>query len=667
MTRTISQEESPLHLYFGTTTPYWQLCADSNALQFASEDRSAVNVAVALQAEQASALRSMTGATSHVDMTLSLYGEPIRMHLVGRRIDKMRWAGTAADYLDTASVVRSLIAVISSSEQVVSEVNSLVVLVDSELKIRRFNRLCEELTGLTEAEVLGRDVHDGFIAESDVDAARINMKAFFATGHSFEAERPCIGKNGMRQILWRNKMVRSGSGPSEWYLVCSGTDVTEERRAQARLVDLANNDALTRLPNRHAVQELITRMVGSGDPFGIMFIDLDNFKNVNDHYGHLVGDSLIQSSAIAIKACLGEGDVLARLGGDEFLAVVKEPASRNLEDAAQRIMSRMKTSFNLERCEVYSSCSIGIAMYPQHGTTHEELVRNADTALYVAKSKGRHTYRTFEAEMNRKVAERVWLDTNLRKALEEDQFELFYQPKVNLRTGMMAGVEALVRWNSPERGLIMPADFIPYAEESGIIVELGKWVMEEAARQTGRWKKRGLEIPIAINLSARQLRSATLVEDFTAAVLRADIEPSMLGLELTESCMADDEALAHRVMREFRDLGVTMYLDDFGTGYSSISQLSRMPMDVLKLDRTFINSIHTDLRARALVRSMVAVAQELKLKVVAEGVETRQQAEFLRELNVEFAQGYLFAYPMSAKGVEAWMAPAASAPLRVVA
>jgi cyclic di-GMP phosphodiesterase Gmr len=608
----------------------------------------------------------MTSATSHLDMTLSLYGAPIRMHLVGRRIDKMRWAGTAADYLDTASVVRSLIAVISSSEQVVSEVNSLVVLVDSELKIRRFNRLCEELTGLAEAEVLGRDVHDGFIAESDVDEARKNMKAFFATGHSFEAERPCIGKDGMRQVLWRNKMVRSGSGPSEWYLVCSGTDVTEERRAQARLVDLANNDALTRLPNRHAVQEMITRMVGDDDAFGIMFIDLDNFKNVNDHYGHLVGDSLIQSTAVAIKACLGEGDVLARLGGDEFLAIIRQPTSREVEDAAQRIMLRMKTSFKLERCEVYSSCSIGIAMYPQHGTTHEELVRNADTALYVAKSKGRHTYQTFEAKMNRNVGEQVWLDTNLRKALEEDQFELFYQPKVNLQTGMMAGVEALVRWNSPERGLVMPADFIPYAEESGIIIELGKWVMEEAARQAARWKKRGLDIPIAINLSARQLRSATLVADFTAAILCAGIEPNMLGLELTESCMADDEAFAHSLMREFRDLGVKMYLDDFGTGYSSLSQLSRMPMDVLKLDRTFINSIHTDIRARALVRSMVAVAQELKLEVVAEGVETRQQAEFLRELNVEFAQGYLFAYPMPAKGVETWLAPTAS-PLRVVA
>ena len=661
MTNPLAPEESRLYLHFGTTMPFWQLHADSNALQFSSEERGSVNLAVALRPEQAAAVRAMTSATSHLEMALTLYGKPVQMHLIGRRTDNMRWAGTAADHQDTASVARSLIAAIGSSEQIVSEVNSLVVLVDQDLKIRRFNRRCEELTGLKEADVLGRDVHDGFIAETDREAARVNMKAFFATGNSFEVERPCIGKNGVRQILWRNKMVRSGSGPAEWYLVCSGTDVTEERRAQARLLDLANTDGLTGLPNRHAVQELITGMVASDTAsFGIMFIDLDNFKKVNDHYGHLVGDSLIQATAVAIKACLRDEDILARLGGDEFLAVVQAASLPAVEAAAERIIQRMQTSFKLERCEVYSSCSIGIAMYPQHGATHEELVRSADTALYVSKDAGRHTYRAFDAEMNRRVGEYVWLDTNLRKAIEEEQFALYYQPKVNLQTGKLAGVEALVRWNSPERGLLMPMEFIPYAEESGLVFELGKWVMEEAARQVARWKKRGFDIPIALNLSARQLRSATLVEDFTRAALAAGIEPEMLGLELTESCLAENETHAHEIIRDFRELGAKIYLDDFGTGYSSLSQLSRMPMDAIKLDRTFINSVHRDVKARALVRSMVAVAQELKLEIVAEGVETSQQADFLRELNVEIAQGYLFAKPMPAQDVEAWMAPAIS-------
>jgi cyclic di-GMP phosphodiesterase Gmr len=284
----------------------------------------------------------------------------------------------------------------------------------------------------------------------------------------------------------------------------------------------------------------------------------------------------------------------------------------------------------------------------------EQLVRSADMAMYAAKDDGRNTYRFFSQEMDLKVSEYVWLDTNLRKALDEGQFELYYQPKQSLTTGRVESVEALIRWNSPERGMIAPNHFIPYAEESGLINPIGKWVMETAARQAAQWRQKDIPLRIAINLSARQFQHLTLLDDFKMALLAADVYPSALDLELTESCLIEDEALALKLISQFKEMGAEVHLDDFGTGYSSLSQLSRLPLDVLKLDRSFIHSIHNDIRAQRLLRSMVAVAQELQLKIVAEGVETQDQAEFLRSIGVELAQGFLFAKPMPANEMEQW-------------
>jgi cyclic di-GMP phosphodiesterase Gmr len=463
--------------------------------------------------------------------------------------------------------------------------------------------------------------------------------------------------------------MRSGSGVAETYLVCSGTDVTEEQQAKARLVELANNDVLTGLPNRHSIEATINEALSATDasPFGLIFLDLDNFKNVNDHYGHMTGDVLIKLVAVAIGEVVGQADVVARLGGDEFLIKVSSGHRHEVEAVAQRILDRMASPFSLTRAEVHTGCSLGIAMYPEHGMSLEELVRSADTAMYVAKEEGRQTFRVFTPEMNNKVRDFMWLDTNMRRAFEENQFELYYQPKVSLATGRIESVEALVRWNHPERGVVSPAAFIPFAEESGLIVPLGKWVMNAAAKQAGAWKKQDLDIRVAINLSARQLRSPSIIEDFTHAILSNDASPSLVDLELTESCLVEDEKLAHRLIRMFRELGAQVHLDDFGTGYSSLSQLARLPLDVLKLDGSFIQSIHTDAKAQALVRSMVAVGHELNLRIVAECVETEEQAEFLRKIGVDYAQGYLFGKPMRASDFQAWMPSSKNKVLRLVA
>lgn len=654
--------------HFGTTSPCWKLSSDSDALGLSGE-KDTVTVAVELTPAQASEVRAMTGVTSSLVLSIAIFGNVVRLHLVGRKIDTLIWGGTAAHYGDTVTVAKDLESSLTFAEQVVSEVNSLVIILDSAGKIKRFNRLCEEFAGVLEVDVLGKNALDLFVNEQQREDTRTNIADFFLKERTFETLRPINTNRGVRMVRWRNTIIESGSGISEKFLVCSGTDVTEELRAQARLVELANNDLLTGLPNRHAIEERITTSVVSKDAecFGLIFLDLDNFKKVNDHYGHLTGDALIKEVAVALSSCLTEKDVLARLGGDEFLIIVRSPSQDTVKATAQRILDRMVKPFALKRAEIYSGCSIGIAMFPEHGANLEELVRSADTAMYVAKEEGKRTYRVFSLDMNNKVSEYMWLDTNMRHALEENQFELYYQPKVSLLTGKVDSVEALIRWNHLQRGLIAPAAFIPYAEETGLIVGLGRWVMDEAAKQAGVWKKQGLNLRIAINISARQLRIPTIMEDFTHAILSNNISPSLVDIELTESCLVEDEQLAHRLIRMFRELGAQVHLDDFGTGYSSLSQLARLPLDVLKLDGSFIHSIHTDAKAQALVRSMVAVGHELNLKIVAECVETQEQADFLDNIGVDYVQGYLYGKPMKLSDFEAWMPVSSNKVLRLVA
>jgi cyclic di-GMP phosphodiesterase Gmr len=658
-----------LFTHFGTASPFWKLGSDSDALQLSGSEQGATTVGVNLSSQQAVSLRAMTGVTSTLAMEVAIFGTLIKLHLVGRKIDSDIWGGTAAHFDDTESVVKDLESSLTFAERVVSEVNSLVIIIDSTGKVKRFNRLCEEVTGMSEADLVGKNAHDLFMPEDVRAESWKAISSFFLNGKAHEVTRPLHTKNGVRIIHWRTNLMRSGSGVAETYLVCSGTDVTEEQQAKARLVELANNDVLTGLPNRHSIEATINEALSATDasPFGLIFLDLDNFKNVNDHYGHMTGDVLIKLVAVAIGEVVGQADVVARLGGDEFLIKVSSGHRREVEAVAQRILDRMASPFSLTRAEVHTGCSLGIAMYPEHGMSLEELVRSADTAMYVAKEEGRQTFRVFTPEMNNKVRDFMWLDTNMRRAFEENQFELYYQPKVSLATGRIESVEALVRWNHPERGVVSPAAFIPFAEESGLIVPLGKWVMNAAAKQAGAWKKQDLDIRVAINLSARQLRSPSIIEDFTHAILSNDASPSLVDLELTESCLVEDEKLAHRLIRMFRELGAQVHLDDFGTGYSSLSQLARLPLDVLKLDGSFIQSIHTDAKAQALVRSMVAVGHELNLRIVAECVETEEQAEFLRKIGVDYAQGYLFGKPMRASDFQAWMPSSKNKVLRLVA
>lgn len=649
-------EQNLLFRYMGTHSPWWRLTADSNALHLAASESADIIQVVALDDEQAALIRQLTVINSSIAMTLPLYGVDVPVHLVGRKINKNEWAGTASAWNDTPSVARDLAQGLSFAEQVVSEANSVIVILDQNGNIQRFNRLSEEYTGLKEQEVIGQNVFKLFMSRSEAAASKRNITGFFRNGSSYEVERWIKTRKGQRLFLFRNKFVHSGSGKNEIFLICSGTDITEERRAQERLRVLANTDTITGLPNRNAIHELISDAITArGDTqVGVVYLDLDNFKKVNDAYGHMFGDQLLQAVALAILSCLDEGQTLARLGGDEFIVMATDTSQGALEAMASRILTRLRQPFRIGLIEVYTGCSLGIALAPQHGNDRESVIRNADTAMYTAKENGRGKFCVFSPEMNQRVFEYLWLDTNLRKALDNDQLLIHYQPKMTWR-GEVRSLEALVRWQSPERGLIPPMEFISYAEESGLIVPLGRWVMLDVVRQVAKWRDKGINMRVAVNVSARQLADQTIFSDLKQALKDLNFEYCPIDVELTESCLIENEELALSVIQQFSRLGAQIHLDDFGTGYSSLSQLARFPIDAIKLDQSFVRDIHKQSISQSLVRAIVAVAQALNLQVIAEGVESAKEDAFLTKNGVNERQGYLFAKPMPAAAFERWL------------
>ncbi|CAI9396831.1 MULTISPECIES: cyclic di-GMP phosphodiesterase [Citrobacter] len=649
-------ESATLYSYMGTHTPYWRLSEDSNTLHLSVTEATDRTESVELAPEQAERIREMTVITSSLMMTLPFDNNDIPVHLVGRKISKHEWAGSASAWHDTPSVARDLVKGLSFAEQVVSEANSAIVILDSRGNIQRFNRLCEEYTGLKEQEVIGQSVFKLFMSRREAAASRRNISGFFRNGNSYEVELWVQTRKGQRLFLFRNKFVHSGSGKNEIYLICSGTDITEERRAQERLRVLANTDTITGLPNRNAIHELINDAIDQavGDSqVGIVYLDLDNFKKVNDAYGHMFGDQLLQAVSLALLSCLDENQVLARLGGDEFIVLASQTSQSSLEAVASRILTRLRQPFRIGLIEVYTGCSVGIALAPQHGESSGDLIRNADTAMYTVKEGGRGQFCVFSPEMNERVFEYLWLDTNLRKALENDQLLIHYQPKVTWR-GEVRSLEALVRWQSPERGLIPPLEFISYAEESGLIVPLGRWVILDVVRQVAKWRDKGINLRVAVNISARQLADQTIFTDLKRVLHELNFEYCPIDVELTESCLIENEALALSVIQQFSQLGAQVHLDDFGTGYSSLSQLTRFPIDAIKLDQIFVRDIHKKSVSQSMVRAIVAVAQALNLQVIAEGVESAKEDAFLTKNGVNERQGFLFAKPMPATVFERW-------------
>ncbi|QME72631.1 cyclic di-GMP phosphodiesterase [Escherichia fergusonii] len=651
----IVMEPATLYNYLGTHTPFWRLSDNCNVLHLSTIEAAESERTIELSPEQANRIREMTVITSSMMMTLPLEESDVSVHLVGRKINKREWAGSASAWHDTPSVARDLMHGLSFAEQVVSEANSAILILDSRGNIQRFNRLCEEYTGLKEHEVIGQSVFKLFMSRREAAAYRRNIDVFFRSGNAWEVERWIKTRKGQRLFLFRNKFIHSGSGKNEIYLICSGTDITEERVAQERLRVLANTDTITGLPNRNAIHELIDNAIvqTTNAQVGIVYLDLDNFKKVNDAYGHMFGDQLLQAVALAILSCLDNDQTLARHGGDEFIVLAPDTSQGALEAMASRILTRLRLPFRIGLIEVQTGCSVGIALSPLHGHDSDCLILSADTAMYTAKEGGRGQFCVFSPEMNQRVFEYLWLDTNLRKALENDQLLIHYQPKVTWR-GEVRSLEALVRWQSPERGLIPPGEFISYAEESGLIVPLGRWVILDVVRQVAKWRSKGINLRVAVNISARQLADQTIFTYLKQVLHELDFEYCPIDVELTERCLLENEALALSVIQQFSRLGAQVHLDDFGTGYSSLSQLARFPIDAIKLDQAFVRNIHKQSVSQSLVRAIVAVAQALNLQVIAEGVESVKEDAFLTKNGVNERQGFLFAKPMPAVAFERW-------------
>jgi diguanylate cyclase (GGDEF)-like protein len=427
----------------------------------------------------------------------------------------------------------------------------------------------------------------------------------------------------------------------------------DRKALEERFAYLAQFDSLTALPNRSLLLDRFTQTLTQAARnqwlVGILFVDLDRFKVVNDTRGHSVGDALLVQVAARLKECVRPGDTVGRLGGDEFAIVLcslGKAADAGL--VADKVISALSRPFRLGGQDIYVSASLGIGIYPTDGNEADELLRNADTAMYRAKERGRNTFQFYLPEMNERSAERLALETQLRGALERQEFLVHYQPKANIATGAISGFEALLRWQHPQRGLVQPEQFISILEDTGMIVPVGEWVLRTVCEQVNSWKAAGIEPrPVAVNLSARQFQQRDLDSVIAAILEETKVDADLLELELTESMLMRDPEEAVRTLEALRGYGVALAVDDFGTGYSSLSYLQRFPLDALKIDRAFIRDITTKPDDASIAVAIITLAHSLKLKVIAEGVETEAQLNFLKLHGCDEMQGYYFSAALS--------------------
>jgi diguanylate cyclase (GGDEF)-like protein/PAS domain S-box-containing protein len=592
------------------------------------------------------------------------------MHSYYRRKD-----GSAFAFESTRHVLRSgdafIIAAIS---------RDISPRIEAEEALRSSEERFRSLTGLSSDLYWEQDEQFRFTTMSGTGSKRVNLKTFQAIGKKrweqnyinmtadqwaahkalleahmeFRDMELCrLDESGNK--IWisiSGQPVLDSSGVFRGYRGV-GKDITERKQDEERIQFLANHDALTKLPNRAMFGEVLGIAIQSARrykrSFAVLFIDLDRFKNINDTLGHDAGDKLLQEMATRLTQTMRTSDVLARLGGDEFVVLVQEVnEAKQVASVARKVLSALAHPMSIQGQECRVTASIGICMYPTEAQDELALMKNADIAMYRAKEDGKNTYKFYTEEMNVHSFERLALETSLRRGLERNEFLLHYQAKLDLRTGRITGVEALVRWQHPDMGTVPPAQFIPLAEETGLIVPIGKWVLHTACAQNVAWQRQGLPaVCVAVNLSARQFADEDLIEDIAAALKSTGLKPELLEVELTESMVIQNTERAGRVLNEIKKMGVRLAIDDFGVGYSSLTHLKRFPIDTLKVDRSFIRDLPKDPEDKAITEAIIAMGKSLNLTVVAEGVETQEQQSFLRGLDCDEMQGFYFSKPIA--------------------
>ena len=577
------------------------------------------------------------------------------------------------DIVDMATAFNSMIGTLQDREralresqasyrEVVDSVKEVIFQTNAAGEWAFLNASWVEITGVAVEQALGRPMA-AYVVEEDRSrviqwAAALQRRE--AADCRFEvryARRD--GSLGWFDVAQRVRLDAAGG-----FAGTSGTldDITEQKRAEERIEFLAYHDALTQLPNRMLVQDRFGQAMAYADraraKVALLFLDLDNFKTINDSLGHLTGDELLIEVATRLSESVRDTDTVSRLGGDEFLVVL--PALTDADDIAPvlvKLMGRIGEVVEIDDQELNTSASIGIAIYPDDGADFETLLKKSDMAMYRAKESGRNTYRFFDDQMNVDAVEHLRMRNGLRKALAREEFVLHYQPQIDIGSGELIGAEALIRWNHPDFGMVPPGRFLPIAEDSGLIVPIGEWVLTEACRQAAAWGKAGIRgLVIAVNLSAVQFRRGDIEQSVVRALEASGLDPALLELELTESILINNTEHILATVKRLKLLGVKLSIDDFGTGYSSLSYLKRFQVDKLKIDQSFVRDLVTDAEDAAIVRAIIQMADSLGLTTIAEGVETEPVLSLLRDFGCNEAQGYHFARPMPSEDLPAFRA-----------
>lgn len=540
---------------------------------------------------------------------------------------------------------------------VLSQVSDAVLTVDSNMAISYWNKGAEELTGQKAADVIGKGPEEVF--EFRFATPEEEHTAWKSMGEDGAWSGELIIKTGNsereRYVATNAKILRDEEGEFTGLLAVV-RDETERREMEDKLIHHAYHDLLTGLPNRmmllRTLDGLTSAAMKEAPKYALLFLDLDRFKMVNDSLGHHAGDAMLKTLAVRLKACIREHDIVARLGGDEFAILLTDIAGiESAKEVADRIMSSMEAPFIVEGLEIFTAASIGIVMGDIHYDLAEDILRDADTAMYQAKRAGRSCYEVFDQSQQMQASALFQLETDLRRAIERDELRVFYQPIVDIQEGKLVGFEALVRWEHSQRGLIAPGSFLPVAEETGLIVDIDRWLWETAVEQLADWRMRfgdELALTVSVNCSNRSFHRPDLnvfVEKILAA---SELPASCFTIEVTEGVVIDDTEIAVQRLEDLRAMGVRISLDDFGTGYASLSVLHSLPIDVLKIDRSFVKRMDRRTDGTELVQTVIDMGTKLGMKCVAEGIEIRRQLEQLQGMSCAFGQGYLFSKPLDA-------------------
>ncbi|HJV54078.1 MAG TPA: EAL domain-containing protein [Noviherbaspirillum sp.] len=536
---------------------------------------------------------------------------------------------------------------------------SAVMITDRNGVIEYVNPWFTRINGYTAEEVIGKKPQ---LLRSDETHPETHKRMWdtLKSGKEWTGELHNTKKNG--ELYWCLETIsplKNEAGEITHYVAVT-EDISERKQNEQTIRHLAFHDPLTGLPNRRLfndrLQQAIVALQRRGNAFALMLLDLDRFKTVNDTLGHDIGDALLKAVAARLSACVRQGDTLARMGGDEFALLsfdVGQP--EDTAHIAGKLVDAFREPFHLYGHELYMTASVGVTLYPADATDGDALIRNADIALYRAKDCGRNNFQFFTEDMNVAIMQRLQLENSMRWAIERGEFQLYFQPQVDIVSGRIRGTEALIRWSHPELGMVSPAKFIPLAEETGMIAQIGEWVLRTACAQAKAWQRAGAPMRVAVNLSARQFLQGDLADTIEGVLREQQLPPSLLEVELTEGVLMEDTSQTAAILDRLHRMGVQISIDDFGTGYSSLSYLKRLPIHVLKIDQSFVRDIHTDPDDRAIVTAVIALAHSMKLEVVAEGVETREQLSFLREYGCDVMQGYLFSKPVPGDAVLAML------------